>query len=53
MFYLDATMPCFDSATCCFVGILSIAILVHKIVSAHFIYGMIVILLGDVGGDRK
>ena len=53
MLYCDAAMLCFDSATCCFVGILSVAILVHKIVGSHSISVMIVVLLGDMGGDRR
>ena len=53
MLYLDVAMWCFDSATCYFVGILCVAILVHKIVGSHSISGMIVVLLGDVGGDRR
>lgn len=53
MLYLDVAMSCFDYATCYFVGILSISILVHKIVGTHFLSGMIVVLLGDVGGGRK
>ena len=53
MLYLDAAMWCFDSATCCFVGIFCVAILVHKIVGSHSISVMIVFWLGDVGGDRR
>ena len=53
MLYLDTTMLCLDSATYFFVGILYVAILVHNIVGSHFVSGMIVFLLGDVGGDRR
>ena len=53
MLYLDASMRCFDFATCCFAGILCVAILVHKIVGSHSVSIMIVVLLGDVGGDRR
>ena len=53
MLYLDVAMWCFDSATCYFAGILSVAILVHKIVGSHSIFGMTIVLLGDVGGDKR
>ena len=53
MLYCDATMLCFDSGTCFFVGILSTTLLVHKIFGSHSGSGMIVVLLGDVGGDRR
>ena len=53
MVYLDAAMSCLDSATCCFASILSAAILVYKIVGSHFVSGMIGVLSGDVGGDRR
>ena len=53
MLYCNAAMSCFDSATCCVSSILSAAILVHNIFGSHSVSGMIVVFLGDVGGDRR
>ena len=53
MLYLEASMSCFDSGTCFFVGILSTSISVHNIVGAHSLFEMIGVSLGDVGGDRR
>ena len=53
MLYLDAAMWCFDSATGCFAGILCAFNSVHNIVDSHFVSIRIVVLLGDVGGDRR
>ena len=53
MLYHDAAMLCFDSLACCVVGILSVSILVHKIVGSHSVSDMTIVLLGDVGGDKR